>query len=115
MEEAQEPNTSGGSKKTLTEFKLLPPSCFSQAIPRRELGWSPSPVVEENVPLTSYLCPSAGPAIPVGVDVQVESLDSISEVDMVCRTLGGSLQCGILRPGFYENLGWQGCTGAGCA
>lgn len=25
----------------------------------------------------------AGPAIPVGVDVQVESLDSISEVDMV--------------------------------
>lgn len=24
-----------------------------------------------------------GPAIPVGVDVQVESLDSISEVDMV--------------------------------
>lgn len=27
-----------------------------------------------------------GPAIPVGVDVQVESLDSISEVDMVCNT-----------------------------
>ncbi|XP_014876882.1 gamma-aminobutyric acid receptor subunit rho-2-like [Poecilia latipinna] len=26
----------------------------------------------------------AGPAVPVGVDVQVESLDSISEVDMVC-------------------------------
>lgn len=26
---------------------------------------------------------SAGPAVPVGVDVQVESLDSISEVDMV--------------------------------
>jgi len=25
----------------------------------------------------------AGPAVPVGVDVQVESLDSISEVDMV--------------------------------
>lgn len=24
-----------------------------------------------------------GPSIPVGVDVQVESLDSISEVDMV--------------------------------
>lgn len=29
-----------------------------------------------------YFC-LAGPAIPVGVDVQVESLDSISEVDMV--------------------------------
>lgn len=28
------------------------------------------------------LCCS-GPAVPVGVDVQVESLDSISEVDMV--------------------------------
>lgn len=27
-----------------------------------------------------------GPAIPVGVDVQVESLDSISEVDMVSIT-----------------------------
>ncbi len=25
----------------------------------------------------------AGPAVPVGVDVQVESLDRISEVDMV--------------------------------
>ncbi len=30
----------------------------------------------------TYFC-VAGPAIPVGVDVQVESLDSISEVDMV--------------------------------
>lgn len=29
------------------------------------------------------VCVSAGPAVPVGVDVQVESLDSISEVDMV--------------------------------
>ena len=27
---------------------------------------------------------SLGPAVPVGVDVQVESLDAISEVDMVC-------------------------------
>lgn len=25
----------------------------------------------------------SGPAVPVGVDVQVESLDAISEVDMV--------------------------------
>lgn len=25
-----------------------------------------------------------GPAVSVGVDVQVESLDAISEVDMVC-------------------------------
>lgn len=32
--------------------------------------------------LMIYFC-LAGPAIPVGVDVQVESLDSISEVDMV--------------------------------
>lgn len=31
--------------------------------------------------------PSPGPAIPVGVDVQVESLDSISEVDMVSASL----------------------------
>lgn len=30
---------------------------------------------------------STGPAIPVGVDVQVESLDSISEVDMVSASL----------------------------
>ena len=30
---------------------------------------------------------SPGPAIPVGVDVQVESLDSISEVDMVSASL----------------------------
>lgn len=28
-----------------------------------------------------------GPAIPVGVDVQVESLDSISEVDMVRKSI----------------------------
>ena len=34
-----------------------------------------------------YFCfPRLGPAIPVGVDVQVESLDSISEVDMVRNT-----------------------------
>lgn len=34
--------------------------------------------------------PSPGPAIPVGVDVQVESLDSISEVDMVSTSLIGA-------------------------
>lgn len=34
---------------------------------------------------------SAGPAIPVGVDVQVESLDSISEVDMVSASLSGAV------------------------
>lgn len=34
--------------------------------------------------LIIYFC-LAGPAIPVGVDVQVESLDSISEVDMVSK------------------------------
>lgn len=33
--------------------------------------------------LSSVWYLSAGPAVPVGVDVQVESLDSISEVDMV--------------------------------
>lgn len=32
--------------------------------------------------ITACLFIAAGPAIPVGVDVQVESLDSISEVDM---------------------------------
>lgn len=33
----------------------------------------------------------SGPAVPVGVDVQVESLDAISEVDMVnfCQKLYG--------------------------
>ena len=32
----------------------------------------------------------SGPPIPVGVDVQVESLDTISEVDMVSnKELGG--------------------------
>lgn len=31
--------------------------------------------------------PVPGPAVPVGVDVQVESLDTISEVDMVCLGL----------------------------
>lgn len=35
----------------------------------------------------SKLHSSTGPAIPVGVDVQVESLDSISEVDMVRNPL----------------------------
>lgn len=34
---------------------------------------------QSNVVLMGF----SGPAIPVGVDVQVESLDSISEVDMV--------------------------------
>lgn len=34
-------------------------------------------------PLQICLFISEGPAVPVGVDVQVESLDSISEVDMV--------------------------------
>lgn len=37
----------------------------------------------------------AGPAIPVGVDVQVESLDSISEVDMVRKTVFANT-CGRL-------------------
>lgn len=36
--------------------------------------------------LMIYFC-LAGPAIPVGVDVQVESLDSISEVDMVRKPM----------------------------
>lgn len=36
--------------------------------------------------ITACLFFIAGPAIPVGVDVQVESLDSISEVDMVRQT-----------------------------
>lgn len=35
--------------------------------------------------------PFAGPAIPVGVDVQVESLDSISEVDMVSASVAGAV------------------------
>lgn len=35
-----------------------------------------------------FFCFFLGPAIPVGVDVQVESLDSISEVDMVSITEG---------------------------
>ena len=69
--------------------------------------------------LTSCLCPSAGPAIPVGVDVQVESLDSISEVDMVRGVLGGQFWCrmpGLLSCG---SLWWVGshwywlCLGAG--
>jgi len=33
--------------------------------------------------LTNRVVFFSGPAVPVGVDVQVESLDSISEVDMV--------------------------------
>lgn len=44
---------------------------------------------------------SAGPAIPVGVDVQVESLDSISEVDMVGASLAGAVGRGI-----YTGPGW---------
>lgn len=36
-----------------------------------------------NAKASRIACVSAGPAVPVGVDVQVESLDSISEVDMV--------------------------------
>lgn len=35
-------------------------------------------------PLPSF-CSHAGSPIPVGIDVQVESIDSISEVDMVSR------------------------------
>lgn len=47
-------------------------------------------------PVFSPLSP--GPAIPVGVDVQVESLDSISEVDMV-RTAGFASTDGVLFTG----------------
>lgn len=39
-----------------------------------------------------------GPAIPVGVDVQVESLDSISEVDMVCNPCDPILWLGSTIP-----------------
>ena len=46
----------------------------------------------------------------MGVDVQVESLDSISEVDMVRGALGGQSRCGV--PGL---LGCQGCWGARAA
>lgn len=38
----------------------------------------------------------AGPAIPVGVDVQVESLDSISEVDMVSNPKQLLFTCVVL-------------------
>ena len=38
-----------------------------------------------------------GPAIPVGVDVQVESLDSISEVDMVSASLTRAVDGGFPR------------------
>lgn len=40
---------------------------------------------EKSPSLTFLLKTLAGPPIPVGVDVQVESLDTISEVDMVSR------------------------------
>lgn len=45
----------------------------------------------------------AGPAIPVGVDVQVESLDSISEVDMVRKAVF-THTCGRLLQ-MMHNLG----------
>ncbi|OWK01428.1 hypothetical protein Celaphus_00018949 [Cervus elaphus hippelaphus] len=53
---------------------------------------------------TSVTCP----AIPVGVDVQVESLDSISEVDMVRGAPGGQFRCGM--PGLLArcSLRWAG-------
>lgn len=35
----------------------------------------------------AFDCPQTGPPIPVGVDVQVESLDTISEADMVSACL----------------------------
>lgn len=41
-----------------------------------------------------------GSAIPVGIDVQVESVDSISEVNMVCATLWQVFLCA-----------WKQCTG----
>ena len=68
----------------------LPHSCSSQGPRGRRLELYARPVEGD---LTSCLCPSAGPAIPVGVDVQVESLDSISEVDMVRGALGGCQGC----------------------
>lgn len=46
----------------------------------------------------SYHALSPGPAIPVGVDVQVESLDSISEVDMVSASLTRAVAGGFTKP-----------------
>lgn len=51
--------------------------------------------------------PSPGPAIPVGVDVQVESLDSISEVDMVSASLSRAASGGIPTGAM---LGQELCT-----
>lgn len=67
------------------------------------LSYCSAPSGEDRV-LISRLCSPTGPAIPVGVDVQVESLDSISEVDMV-GIAPGWLQRGIplLRP--WQPLG----------
>lgn len=45
-----------------------------------------------------------GPAIPVGVDVQVESLDSISEVDMVCNPLDPLLWLASTNPSDRKSL-----------
>lgn len=54
----------------------------------------------------------AGPAVPVGVDVQVESLDRISEVDMVgnpkqllftCVVLHNTLNYSTLNYRTYEH------------
>ena len=82
-----------------------PHCCSTQGPHGRQLELYTHPVEGD---LTSCLCPSAGPAIPVGVDVQVESLDSISEVDMVCGALGGQLWCGM--PGLLScsSLRWVG-------
>lgn len=67
------------------------------------LSYCSAPSGEDCI-LIGCLCSPTGPAIPVGVDVQVESLDSISEVDMV-GTAPDWLQGGItlLKP--WEPLG----------
>lgn len=73
-------------------------SPLPQSGPLQEGSWDcPQPRDREECELTSCLCSSVGPAIPVGMDVQVESLDSISEVDMVCSSPAGAAHSGGLE------------------
>lgn len=49
--------------------------------------------------------PFAGLAIPVGIDVQVESIDSISEVNMVCASVTHSICQHTQSP--FLHLAWE--------
>lgn len=79
-------NSHGASSSSVFVWFIVDFQRFKQYL------WLFYPSYQKYSNFTHFLSSHSGPPIPVGVDVQVESLDTISEVDMV----RSKAFCGVL-------------------